>query len=639
MRFPRLKTTIPGALAALLALAWVDAGRAHAEPPSFLAEVDRNVVSPGDVFVYEVTVNTGGERVDSYRPPDFKGLTVVNAPRGPNQSTQMSMGAGGTFIQTSYSWHYELASAAGQKGVIAIGPARIHVDGREMRSNVVNIRVGGGAAPPAGAPGSGAPASGAPSTPAPQAEAPPPASAGDSNFIRAVPDKVKAYVGEQVTVNWSLYLTQHQDKYETVTEPRTDGFWSEDVSPPQRNQLSLTQEIIGGRVYQVATLFKRALFALQPGKLTISPMESEIAQVDFFGSKVRRQHLKAEPVEIEALPLPKAGQPAGFETSNVGKFTIQARADRGTIAVGEALTLTIDIRGQGNLRNVRAPALPRLDGWKSYEPKVTVNLDPGEIVSGTKTVEYLLLPERPGTTMIPSFELGYFDPAAKSYEVTKSDPIRVEVTGSATVDKVVAAGGVGPRPAAGASGIENVISTEIRPIRAHASLSRDLGATFYRSRPFLGVLLIPPLGLVLGRFLARLRERLAQDSQRNRRRRVRQMVRQRLGAAEDHRDAGRHSAFYIEIDRVVRDVLAARLRRPVTGLRMDELRDLLLARGMATDEAGRVIAELESCDLARFAPGATGATTSREQMSAALERAGELIVAIDKAPLREEAAS
>jgi hypothetical protein len=633
VRFPRLKTTLPGALAALLAMASLDAGRAHAEPPSFLAEVDRNVVSPGDVFVYEVTVNTGGERVDSYRPPDFKGLTVVNAPRAPNQSTQMSMGAGGTFIQTSYSWHYELAAAPGQKGVIAIGPARVHVDGREMRSNVVNIRVGAGAAPPTGAPGSGAPAA-----PAPAPEAPPPASASESNFIRAVPDKVKAYVGEQVTVGWSLYLIQRQDKYETITEPRTDGFWSEDVSPPQRNQLSLTQEILGGRVYQVATLFKRALFPLQPGKLTISPMESEIAQVDFFGSKVRRQRLKTEPVEIEALPLPKAGQPNGFETSNVGKFTVQARADRATIAVGEALTVTIDIRGQGNVRNVRAPALPRLDGWKSYEPKVNVNIDPGEIVSGTKTVEYLLLPERPGTTMIPSFELAYFDPAAKSYEVSKSDPIRIEVTGTATGDKPVAAGGTGPHPAAG-TGIENVISTEIRPIRAHASLSRDLGATFYRSRPFLGLLLIPPLGLVLGRFFVRLRERLAQDSQRNRRRRVRQMVRQRLGAAEDHRDAGRRSAFYIEIDRVVRDVLAARLRRPVTGLRMDELRELLLLRGMPADEAGRVIAELESCDLARFAPAETGAAVSREHMSAALERAGELIVAIDKAPLREEAAS
>jgi hypothetical protein len=634
MTFPRLKTTLSGALAALLALAWLGAGRAHAEPPSFLAEVDRNVVSPGDVFIYQVTINTSSQRLDTYHPPDFKGLKVVNAPRGPNQSTQMSMGAGGTFIQTSYSWRYQLA-ASGQKGVIAIGPARIRVDGREMRSNVVNIRVGAGSPPPTAAPASSGTSAGEEAPIA--AQPPPPASAGDGNFVRAVADKVKVYVGEQVTVDWSLYQTRPMEPQPT-SAPRTDGFWSEEITTP-RGQLGEHTEILGGRTYVVQPAFSRALFPLQAGKLTISPMELDLAQIDFFRGKTIRQHLKADPVEIEALPLPKAGQPAGFESSNVGKFTVEAHADRNTIGIGEALTLTIDIHGQGNLRNVRPPALPRLDGWKPYEPKVTVSLEPGAVVSGTKTVEYLIMPERPGTTMIPSFELAYFDPATKEYAVAKSDPLRIEVTGTAATDKAIAAGGPGPHGTVGAAGVENVISMEIRPIRARATLNRDLGATFYRSRPFLGLLLVPPLGLVLGRFIARLRERLAQDSQRNRRRRVRQMVRQRLGAAEDHRDAGRRSAFYIEIDRVMRDVLAARLRRPVAGLRMDELRDLLLARGMRADEAGRVIAELESCDLGRFAPAEAGASASHEQMNAALERAGELIVAIDKAPLREEAAT
>jgi len=43
---------------------------------------------------------------------------------------------------------------------------------------------------------------------------------------------------------------------------------------------------------------------------------------------------------------------------------------------------------------VQVPKLPKLDGWKGYDPKVTVNVDPGEPISGSKTIEYLLLPER-----------------------------------------------------------------------------------------------------------------------------------------------------------------------------------------------------------------------------------------------------
>jgi BatD DUF11 like domain len=626
------------------------AARARADAPTFLAETDRNQVAPGEAFLYEVTVTTSGDSVDSYHPPDFKGLQLIAPPQGPNQSTQMQMGASGTVVQNSVSWRYQLTPAAGQKGVVAIGPARIRVDGREMRSNVINIRVGGGGAPPSPpppAPGPHPAAGGAPlSSLMPSAE-PPHGSEGANagTFIRAVPDKVKVFVGEQITMVWYLYLTESQNKYETITEPRTDGFWTEDVAlPGDRNHAPQTQQLVGGRVYRVVTLFKKALFPLQPGKLTISPIESEIAQLDFFGMSVRRQRLKAEPVVIEAVPLPKAGQPNGFEASHidVGRFTLAARADRTTVAVGEAVSLTIDIKGQGNVRNLHAPALPRLDGWKSYEPKLTVNLDPGDVVSGTKTIEYLLLPERAGTTMVPSFELAFFDPATRAYGVARSDPLRFEVTPDlAARDHLTAApgasAGAGARAAAGSGPVENVISAEIRPIRASATLSRDLGATFYRSRPFLGLLLLPPLALGLGRLLARVRERLMADSRRSRRRRVRQMVRQRLGAAEDHRDAGRGSAFYIEIDRVLRDVLAARLRHPVSGLRMDELRDLLLQRGMPPEEASRVIAALEGGDLARFAPATNDAAEARDQMNLALERAAELIVAIDKAPLSEEA--
>ena len=643
MRFSRQGVRSRCAILALLT--GLVAGAARADAPTFLAELNRNQIAPGEVFVYEVTLNTSGASVEAYHAPEFKGLQVVIAPQGPNQSTQMQMGPNGMFVQSSLIWHYELTATAGQRGVISIGPARARVDGRDMRSNVVSLRIGAGAAPatPATPSAGSVPGGGTATLPGsiPRGDGEPPASAAGGSFIRVVPDKLKAFVGEQVTVGWYLYLTQRQDKYETITEARTDGFWSEDVSPVNaRGRLALSQEMLGGRPYQVAALFKKALFPLQPGRLTITPIESEIAQVDFFGSLTRRQRIKADPLVIEALPLPKEGQPPGFDPTSVGKFSIAARADRTAIAVGEAVTLTLDIKGQGNLHSLRPPPLPHLDGWKTYEPKMTVTLDPGELVAGSKTIEYLLLPERAVTTMFPSFELPFFDPETSAYAIARSEPLRIEVAPDAAArDRGAVAGGnaAGAHAPAGTGAIENVISAEIRPIRARAALTRDLGATFYRSRPFLGFLVVPPLALALGGLVARLRERLAQDSHRNRRRRVRQMVRQRLGAAEDHRDAGRASAFYIEIDRVLRDVLAARLRRPVSGLRMDELRDLLLQRGMPPDEAARVITLLESCDLARFAPTSDHADGVRAQMNAALERAGELIVAIDKAPLREEA--
>src|SRR4029079_8520616 len=88
---------------------------------------------------------------------------------------------------------------------------------------------------------------------------------------------------------------------------------------------------------------------------------------------------------------------------------------------------------------------------------------------------------------------------------------------------------------------------------------------------------------------------------------VRSIARRRLGAAADHLAAGRAAAFYVEIERVLRETLSERLRVPVAGLRLDELDGLLRARGLADADAAAVVAALERCDEARFAPGGDNA--------------------------------
>src|SRR3954453_7869863 len=111
----------PRAVATVLAvLAVAVAGAARAEAPRFLGEVDRNQVTVGEPFVYQVTLSAGNDQISDYRPPDFKGFRVLSTPRAPNQSTQMQFGAAGMFVEVNYSWRYELA--AQQKGNLSIGP-------------------------------------------------------------------------------------------------------------------------------------------------------------------------------------------------------------------------------------------------------------------------------------------------------------------------------------------------------------------------------------------------------------------------------------------------------------------------------------------------------------------------------------
>jgi hypothetical protein len=611
------------------------AAPALAQNTSMTAELDRQAVAPGEPFVYQVTLSVGNENVEDYRPPDFKGLRVLSTPQFPSRSTQMQIGGGQTMVQNSYSWRYELMVPAGTSSGPTIGAAHARVGGREVRSNTLPLRLGAAGAtppPPVGRAQRGM----SPFDMDPfgmlggRQAAEPPAPPAGATFLRAVADRTRVAVGEQVTVAWYLYTTQNQDKIEPTAEPRTDGFWSEDIpSTAPGGRLPSTQETVNGRPYQVALLQKKALFPLRPGKLTVTALEANVAHMDFFA--VRTQHLKAEPVTIDVTPLPREGEPPGFDPANVGKYTIAARADRTAVAVGEAVTLTVEIRGTGNVRNVRPPALPHLDGWKSYEPRTSVNVDAGEALSGVKTLEILMLPERAGTTVFPALELPTFDPEAKRYVVARSEPVRLEVTGEAAAAARPGAPGAGA-PAGPA--VDNVIGAEVRPIRARTSLRRDMGVSLLRSGVFTGILVVPPVALALAVLVDRLRERLSEESRRVRRH-MRSQVRKRLGAAEAHRDAGRTAAFYIEIERVLREVLSARLGQPVSGLRMDELADVLRARGMAEADVARIVSELEACDQARFAPGAE--TADGAALGGALERAGELIVAIEKAPLREGA--
>src|SRR5262245_30224295 len=242
-----------------------------------------------------------------------------------------------------------------------------------------------------------------------------------------------------------------------------------------------------------------------------------------------------------------------------------------------------------------------------------------------------MLPERAGTTMFPALELATFDPESKRYEVARSQPLRLDVTDEGAPAAAVHA----PAPSGPASAAtDNVIAPEIRPIRARGRLARDVGATFLGSSALFGLLFAPPFAFGVVVLVERLRERLTEETRRARRR-LRTQVRKRLAAAEGHRAAGRTSAFYIEIDRVLREMLAGRLKQPVSGLRLDELGEVLRARGMPAEQATRIVAELEACDQARFARGSDGA--GADAMTSTLERAGELILVIQKAPLAAEA--
>jgi BatD DUF11 like domain len=610
---------------------------AFGQGTSFTSRAGRNPVGVGEAFPFEVSLSADNVRMEDYRPPDFRGFRIVA--QQPSQSTQIQMGGGGGFMRQIYNWNYQLVAL--QKGKLTIAPATVHVDGRELRTDKVTITVvdSGQAQPaaqarqklPRGVPGfPGAnfffPDLEPDTEPEPLPEAAKPA--GRRNFLRVVPSKTKAFAGEQITVEWQMYLTERQNNYAPTKEPRADGFWAEDLEVPQnRGGLSLSEQVLEGRVYLFAPLMRKALFGLKPGKYTITPLEADISRVDFFGATVKSEHLKADPVTIEIVPLP-TGAPAGFDPSAVGRFSIAAEVDRDHVQVGEAITLKLRIDGQGNLRQIALPAMPRLDGWKIYEPKVNVQMNRSDVVGGSKTAEYLLLPEHPGQTMLPAFSFTYFDTHKTAYATVKTEPLQLVITGEATPAQ--GAHATTPVAAPASSGSENLLAIDVRPLRGRPSLRRDLGSALYHSPALLGVAVAPPLLLGLLGVLGMARARLGQETEGKRRRKLRRSADRRLRTATAHLRDGRLAPSLGEIERVLSEFLTGKVGRPVTGMSRDELRPALTSVGAGQGLTESTLAALDVCDRARFAPG----SINPEEASRAIDRASEIIEAFEKLPSR-----
>jgi hypothetical protein len=607
-----------------------------AGPPRIDAAVNADTIGLDETLRLTVTVDHDATQpYQGYTRPDVRDFDVVSQME--NDSTQWTILNGVQSSRTTEQHTYLLRPL--HKGPCTVPPASVRFDGRELKTRPIVVHVVGAGKGPnqqqppqaqqpfPGFPGfPGFPSLGGPIFGEPQGMR------GDEDiYIEARADRPSAYVGEQVIVSWYLFSRADIRLYRTVAEPKHDDFWSEELySPP--GKLSWERRTVKGQEFEVALLVRKALFPMHAGKLTVTPLQAEATtlQTAFYpgASAVRG----SKPLVIEALPMPKSGQPDGFPTANVGRFEIAGALDRGRVKAGEAVTYTLTVKGRGNLRNVK---LPRLGGeslerdFKVYEPAVKEQLLRDENgLGGTRSWSYLMLPRKGGGLTIPPVTLTWFDPEAKRYAQATAPAVTVTVEGD---PEKIGAGKEAMK--------ENVLGPRILPLRIAHHVATQIGERVLRGRIFWAWLGTPPgalLAIVLG---GALRERLSRETARSKRRRARAAARRRMRACEMHIKGQRPSAFFGECARSLYELLEHRLGMKCESFTNEELRRVLVTRGFDSELAGAIASELENCDFARFAPSASGPG----EMRAAIRRVKHLLTMIEKAPLvgepgRKEAA-
>ena len=579
----------------------------HASASRFTATVQSDSVTIADTVQLTVTIERDGNSVlESYRAPTSPDFDVVRAMEG-GQQISMTIINGRQTVSSTEEHVYLLRPK--KRGALIIGPAVARVGGQELRTQPITVRVGGilknmiGKMP------------GSPVEPLPEPES----IRGDADtHLEATADKTRVFVGEQVNVAFRLWAGSQVLNFRSLADPKTDGFWAEDLTPPQREW---QRQVTRGREYQVMLLLEKGLFPLRPGKLVVTPLQAEVTTMQNAFSANASAVTASRPVELDVRPLPAEGRPASFQSVNVGHFEMKASIDRTRIAAGDAVSLKIVLSGVGNIHGLKGPRVfdkgEGPDGWRAYEPTVKENVERGSEIRGEKVLTYLLTPLRGGRLRLPALELAYFDPKTQHYETARTAELLVDVEGDPQ------------RLQSGSSGSasENVLSRQVRPLRARGSLSTHLGAKlFERPRLRVIVLAMPPLLWLLVVIVHSVRRRWARDTPGSRRRRARANARRRLRIADYNIKANRPPAFFAECARAIYEHLEFRLGGKVESYTLDQLRALLVQRGFTRETSEAIVQELENCDFARFAPSASGPG----EMKAAVRRVKTLLGFIER---------
>jgi len=450
--------------------------------------------------------------------------------------------------------------------------------------------------------------------------------------------KARSYVGEQVLYTLRIVpkegvqsISLPQDLQKLIGQKFYFQQLDKEIAPHMAT--------VDGRETRVFDI-RIALFPLLAGPAALEGIPVEYRQVKrnpaaqqgqsvmdafadaFFGGgdgRVITQTAMAAPLRMEAQALP-AGAPAGF-TGSVGSYSLSAKLDKATAATGDAATLTITIRGNGQPKSVTKPVLPPLPAFEVYDPEVsTVTAVEGASLWTTTTFKYVLIPAREGAQVLDGIAFPYFDPKRRAYVTASASALHLRVTPG----KVVAGGGT------------FVAQREISQLGADIRyLKTDLGANGalrddsdlpYHHAGFFGLILLPPLALAGAVWVRRRRDRMDSDTAYSRRTLAAAKLRKRLKAARAARQAGEGREFYRALSEALVAFASDKINQEFRGLTLPEARARLEQRGAAPDTAAQYDALMQRCDFVLFA----GIRAADEEMGRDLDSGEKLLALLDK---------
>jgi hypothetical protein len=380
---------------------------------SITLRLDRNEATPMDSVTMLVKLS-GVRKSDSL--PVLKGLESFDVTRtGTSSRVEIINGKMTSGIDYTYLLQPK------KTGTFTIGPAEVKVNGKTFLSNAETLKI-----------------------------VEPARSSGvhrGTLFLKAALSSKKIYVEEESIYSLKLYCQKRVGDL-SLNLPETEHLTFKQLGKPFEYQ-----GVYNGESYKILevryslTASEEGIYAIRPSRMNMTVFESHrrspgsLFDDPFFSmSSSRPMSLDSEPLELEVVPLPDEGRPDGF-SGLVGNFEIESGLEPSRIKAGESATLTVCLKGRGNIKRIPDLKMPDLDQIKVYEDQPVLEEESdSKGLTGAKTMKWALVPETEGQYRIPALSVSFFDTGRQEYRTVKTRSYSLEVLPGETTQVRATAG-------------------------------------------------------------------------------------------------------------------------------------------------------------------------------------------------------
>ena len=567
---------------------------ALADEVSFVTSAPKAVVV-NQQFRLKYTINR--RNVKEPRVSDIKDFRVL---AGPNRSEQSSTQIINGNVTSTQSVTFTYILMAEKEGEFTIPGATITVEGNEITSNKVNVKV----LPQDKASAAAQQNSQTQQNRRQQQNSNSVDIAADDLFMTATLNKTKVVEQEAVLLTFKIYsavnLTSLNGKI-----PDLKGFQIQEVELPKEKEWQL--EHYNGRNYRTILWQQYVLFPQQTGEIEIpsAVYEGVVAQqvrsydpFDFFGGpnyvEVKKE-LRTPKLKLNVQKLPD-GKPADFSGA-VGSFKISSSISTTELKANEAVTLRLVISGTGNMKLIKTPEVVFPEDFEVYDPKVENKFSLNKNgFSGNKVIEYLAIPRFGGEFTVPAIKFSYYDIASKQYKILTTESYTLKVEKGRNDDNATVAAYVSKEEL-------KLLGQDIRYIKRGDTKYEKSGSHLFASGAYYAWYIIPLLlfaGYIMLHYKA-MAENANMAAMRTKK--ANKVAVKRLKVAKNLLKENKKNEFYDEILKTLWGYMSDKLNIPVSQLSKDNITTELEKKRVEQELVTELHNLLNECEFARYAPG------------------------------------